>query len=910
MTTLPHGPTPPSAPAARAADSQQGGERIDWNAFEAALTEATADQRLMSWRALLNSATQSLHRQFLANVPIQHLVADRAQLVDRIIVRGWEAFSTAAETGIALIAVGGYGRRELHPASDIDLLLLSQGDARKSRETIANFLAFLWDLGLEVGHSTRTVAECREACKSDLSTATTLMESRLLNGPDKLYVRMVESISPPKVWPSRTFFEAKLKEQQARHFRYDDTAYNLEPNIKGSPGGLRDIQIIVWVTRRHYGTDNLTSLVDKGFITDAQLRILLEGRKFLWRLRYALHMLTGRREDRLLFDHQKRIAEMFGYEDAAYTLAVEQLMQRYYRTAMDISRLNEMLLQLFQEEILMNPNARARSLTADFEVKNGFLQVISNDTFSDTPSALLEMFLVLQQHQELKGVSASTIALLRRNLHLIDDEFRNNPRNQRLFLQILAAPEGVTHELRRMNAYGVLGQYIPAFGRIVGRMQYDLFHAYTVDAHTLFVVSNLRRFALTRFNHEFPRCSEIMQSLDRPEVAYLAGLFHDIAKGMGGDHSELGAVSAEAFCLEHGMSPYDSRLVAWLVRHHLLLSLTAQKKDINDPTVIHKFAQTVGDEKHLDYLYLLTVADVRATNPKLWNSWKAQLFHELYELTKRALRHGLENPVEMEELLRQRRRDSLRVLQPETTELPAIEALWQQLGNEYLLSCRPEEIAWHTRLLTEHIDDAQFSLVDVQEQAAMAGTAVLIYAPQDQFTFAIATAIIDEFGLSVTDARIISLANSHSLSIYTVLEQDGAPISEAARREKLRQRLNRAVRNSEDSKTLVTRKAPRQVRLFSTASQVSFAQDTVNGRTVMEITAGDRPGLAAEIGRGLRSLNVFIRMAKLVTVGERAEDVFYITDSQGAPLSSETQAQLQAKLISAIDNPSNNKADN
>ncbi|MDP7041804.1 MAG: [protein-PII] uridylyltransferase, partial [Gammaproteobacteria bacterium] len=828
---------------------------------------------------------------------VEQLVADRTRIVDSVIVSAWRSFSASSDSNLALVAVGGYGRGELHPASDIDLLLLTKRDARKYREDIADFLALLWDVGLEVGHSTRTINECRDACKGDLTIATTLMESRLLYGSESLYKKMAEAIAPPKIWPARAFFEAKLKEQANRHHSYDDTAYNLEPNIKGSPGGLRDIQIIIWVTMRHFGTGNLSSLVEEGFITEAQLRILRQGRKLLWQIRFALHILTGRREDRLLFDYQARIAELFGYEDASYTLAVEQLMQRYYRTVMDISRLNEMLLQLFQEAILLNPDAPAEPVSDNFEVKNGFLQIAHEQVFPDNPSALLEMFLMLQQHPEYKGVSARTIALVRRHMHLIDDEFRLNPRNHRLFLKILAAPEGVTHELRRMNIYGVLGQYIPSFGRIVGRMQYDLFHAYTVDAHTLFVVSNLRRFALDRFDHEYPRCSEIMRGIASPEILYLAGLFHDIAKGRGGDHSTLGAVTAEAFCLEHGMSRYDSRLVAWLVRHHLLLSLTAQKKDINDPEVIREFAGTVGDETHLNYLYLLTVADVRATNPNLWNTWKAQLFEETYELAKRALHQGLETPIDADELLREKQQRALNLMQAGSDEADAARGLWNSLGQEYFVRCRPEEIAWHTQLLAEHTGAEDNTLVDIQVPETRDRTEVLIYAPQGQFNFSIATGVLDEFGLTITDARLIPLDNGQSLSIYTVLEQDGQPVDEQPRRDKIRQRLNKLIREPSTGPVRITRKAPRQVRMFETPTQVDFAEDVANQRTVMNLTSGDRPGLLAETGQALRKLNVFVRMAKIVTVGERAEDVFYITDKDGKPLSAELQEALRDELL-------------
>jgi [protein-PII] uridylyltransferase len=474
------------------------------------------------------------------------------------------------------------------------------------------------------------------------------------------------------------FFEEKRKEQISRHHRYHDTAYNLEPNIKGSPGGLRDIQLIGWVAKRHFGAATLAELVDHKFLTRGQLQRLEDGEHFLWRIRFALHILTGRREDRLLFDHQRQLAEMLGYEDATYTLAVEQLMQRYYRTVMELGRLNEMLLQQFEEAILMDPNAPAEPLNERFAVKNGFLQTVSEQVFQREPSAMLELFLLLQDNPELSGVSAYTIGSIKRHLHLIDDEFRQNPRNHRLFLNILRAKEGVTHELRRMNLYGVLGLYIPSFGRIVGRMQYDLFHAYTVDEHTLFVVSNLRRFALQRYDDEFPHCSEVMQTLEKPEIAYLSGLFHDIAKGRGGDHSELGAVDAEAFCLEHGLEKSEARTVAWLVRHHLILSTTAQKKDLGDPNVINEFSEIVGDRRQLDYLYVLTVADVRGTDPKLWNSWKAQLFRDLYELTKRALRRGLENPFEGKQLVREKQDKAYRYLEAAGVSKDNVAEVWQQ----------------------------------------------------------------------------------------------------------------------------------------------------------------------------------------------------------------------------------------
>lgn len=873
------------------------GRTIEWERIAAILAPGSPE----ACKHALACGDAALARLFMQGKTAGRLVSDRAQLVDLIVCAAWQATAAGALTDAALIAVGGYGRGELYPHSDVDMLiLLSDANKQPAEEPVAAFLALLWDLGLHVGHSARTVAECGHEAERDLSVVTTMMESRLLVGDEALFTAMETAVATDAIWPARAYFEAKLREQQARHLRYDDTAYNLEPNVKGSPGGLRDIQTILWVTQRHFGTGALGELVDHDFLTRGQLRKLQQGQEFLGRIRFALHLLTRRGEDRLLFDHQIKIAHLFGYKDASFMLAVEQMMQRYYRTVMDLSRLNEMLLQRFQEEILMNPDVDPEPLTDRFQTKNGFLQIAHPSVFEDEPSALLELFLLLQQHSEIKGVGAATITAIKRHLHLIDDEFRQNPRNHELFLKIIRAPEGVTHELRRMNTYGVLGLYIPAFGRIVGRMQYDLFHSYTVDEHTLFVVSNLRRFALTRFDHEFPRCSDIMQSLQKPEIAYLAGLFHDIAKGRGGDHSELGAVDAESFCLEHGMSRYEARTVAWLVRHHLALSLTAQKKDISDPEVIHEFAEVVGDELHLDYLYLLTVADVRATNPELWNSWKSQLFEGLYHLTKQALRRGLANPIDKEELLAQRKREARSLLVRSGLDDAQIDRTWHAFTDEYFLRCRPEEIDSHTRLLTKSADTGQRVLVDLMEQAFHGGTAVFLFAPQEYYAFAAATAVLVELGLNIADARIIPLHDDWSLTTFVVIEQTGALIDDGRRLEQIRSRLTQALRSGGGSPVTVTRRAPRQVRMFDTATIVSFTQDDTNRRTIMELVASDRPGLLCEVGQVLRDHRIVIQTAKALTAGERAEDVFYITNDQGGQLSSDECSTLESDLITAL----------
>jgi [protein-PII] uridylyltransferase len=854
-------------------------------------------------RDALQAATTNINERFLDGAPVVELVHLRAAVVDRLLIHLWRMHANYCSNVAVLVAVGGYGRGELHPHSDVDIMLLLPDDLPEGCEPeLSDFVTALWDMGLEIGHSVRTVDQCVEQATADLSVATTLLEARLLDGPGELFAALQASMTADPLWPSNRFFKHKRNEQIERHHRYNDTAYNLEPNVKGSPGGLRDIQMIGWVAKRHFGATTIEELVQHRFLTEGQLRRLDEGRAFLWRIRFALHILTGRREDRILFDHQIKLAEMLGYEDATYTLAIEQLMQRYYRTVMELSRLNEMLLQQFEEAILLDPNAAPEPLNERFEVKNGFLQTVDDDVFRRDPSALLEVFLLLQQKPALSGVSAYTVRLIKRDLHLIDEEFRQNPRNHRLFLSIIRAPEGVTHELRRMNRYGVLGLYIPVFGRVVGRMQYDLFHAYTVDEHTLFVVSNLRRFALSRFDQEYPHCSRIMQRLEKPELVYLAGLFHDIAKGRGGDHSELGAVDAEAFCLEHGLSKYEARTVAWLVRHHLILSTTAQKKDIGDPEVINEFATKVGDPLHLDYLYLLTVADVRGTNPKLWNSWKASLFYDLYELTARALRRGLENPIDRDQLILEKKEQALENLRDVGIGDTEISDIWSLFSESYFLRHRADEIAWHTEWLAGSDTASTVGLLDVRSQVKGDGVEAVLYTPRTLHTFAHATAVLDDLGMTIVDARIMPIGNDYSLDTFIFMEQDKRMEIDEARLNKIRRSLTRVLTEKGDDVAQVTRAASRQVRMFTTETVVDFSDNPADGKTVLDLVAADRPGLLSKIGQVFIEQGIDITGAKIMTIGERAEDVFYIERVGGESLDADAQQRLRDRLIEKLDN--------
>jgi [protein-PII] uridylyltransferase len=852
-------------------------------------------------RTLLHDAQAELRNRFLAEEPVETLVHARAHLLDAVLERLWRTRLQGHCNDWALVAVGGYGRGELHPCSDVDILILvpARLDAA-GLAALEHFVTFLWDIGLEVGHSVRTVAECAEESVADVGVMTTMLEARRLAGNLALFDAMRVALAPDQVWPVKEFFAAKVAEQVERHRKANDTAYNLEPNVKTGPGGLRDIQTIAWVAKRHFGANTLEELAALGFLAPSELRRLKGAQAFLWKVRFGLHVLTGRREDRLLFDHQARLAKTFGYEDASFTLAVEQLMQRYYRTVMDVSLLNELLLQLFREAIL-DESTPPQPLNPRFQVRNEYLEAVNDDVFARQPNALLELFVLLQQNPAIRGVRASTIRSIGRHLWLIDEEFRQNPRHHRLFMEILRAPAGVTHELRRMNTYGVLGRYIPSFGRVVGRMQYDLFHAYTVDAHTLFVVSNLRRLAIARYDHELPQLSRIMQSLPRQEIAYLAALFHDIAKGRGGDHSELGAVDAEAFCLEQGLSRYDARLVAWLVKNHLQLSITAQKQDISDPGIINSFARRVGDESHLDYLYVLTAADVRGTNPKLWNSWKASLFHEFYERVKRALRRGLESPIDQEELKRETQNAAQGLLANSGLAPAAIERAWRSFSDAYFLRHTPDEVAWHTRVIAAHAADGEEPIVSLQSESERGTTAIMTFAPHRQHGFARTTAVLDQLGLTIVDARITPTQDGNSLDLYHVLEDDGSPITDGERKREIEMALTRSLQNPREIMHAVSRRAPRQVRMFNTPTQIHVSVDERNQRSVLELICGDRPGLLSDVGKVMMDERIELLAAKIMTVGERAEDVFYVTDRDHHALDAATAERLVARLTEALD---------
>ena len=852
-----------------------------------ALAPPPSTNPIPAFKERLRACKERLFHQYDLDTPIGTLVQERSRLIDDVLRDAW-SMHLGDPRDAALSAVGGYGRQELHPASDIDILILTEPETDADlANAIERLVIFLWDIGLEVGHSVRTLEDCVREARDDVTVMTNLMEARPLCGSAELFQRMRVATGPDRIWDSERFFAAKTQEQRRRWEKYGGTAYNLEPNIKENPGGLRDIQMIGWVAKRHFDAETLHELVDHGFLTESEHQALIGGQTLLWRIRFSLHRLAARREDRLLFDYQRTLAAQFGFSDGENNLAVEQFMQQYYRTVQELNRLNEMLLQLFSEAILLHDDIGPPTpINKRFQSRSGYLEVTSPTLFRRYPIALLEVFHILQTRPDLEGVRASTIRLIRENRHRIDDAVRADLRARSLFMEILREPRGLTHAIRRMNRYGVLAAYIPAFANIVGRMQYDLLHVYTVDEHTLMLLRNLRRFILPQHDEEFPLCSAVGRRIPKLELLYLAGLFHDIAKGRGGDHSILGAKDAWDFCRLHGLSEFDSRLVAWLVEQHLVMSMTAQRKDISDPEVIQSFAARIGDPTRLDYLYLLTVADARATNPERWNSWLDALLRELYYSTRRALLRGLDNPQAQDELIAQKQNESLRMVARYGVDPDACKALWFKFGLDFFLHNSPDEIAWQTRQILE-ADPTQYPLVVIRPVTARGGTEIFIYTRDRANLFAHTTATLDQMGLNVMDARVMTTDDQMAVNSYQVLDQDGTPVDDPLRMEEIRAMLVANIAEPTRNSIKVTRSVPRRHRHFPIETRVHFSPDGRNRRTIMRLTTLDRPGLLAEVGAVFQHCGIRLQNAKIATVGAEVDDVFFITTEDEAPITCE-----------------------
>ncbi len=852
-----------------------------------------SSQAVKVFRQALSEAQQRLDEHYKNNTDISLLVHGRAWLIDQLLACAWERYDWGTTPDISLLAVGGYGRNELHPHSDIDLLILTRGDNHETyKKSISDFFTLLWDINLEIGQSVRSIEQCRQEALKDITVTTSLMESRTLVGPEALRDAMIESTQNADVWPAKSFFEAKRDEQVARHDKYYDIDYALEPNVKTSPGGLRDIQTIAWIAKRYYKANTLGDLVGLGFLTEQEYAQLVEGEHLLWKLRYGLHLLAGRKEDRLLFDKQKDLAVMYGYEDDEKSLAVEKLMQEYYRAVANLRGLNDVLLQHFDEAILRaDVTEEIKIINKRFQTRSDYIEIRNENVFKRFPFALIEIFVLMAQNPEIKGVRAATIRSIREHSVMIDEKFRKDLRNVTLFMELLRSAHELTSQLRRMSRYGVLGRYLPEFGAITGKMQHDLFHIYTVDAHTLQVVENMRRFRFPEAEENFPIAAHIARRLPKPELLYIAGLYHDIAKGRGGDHSTLGMVDGAEFCRLHHLSAWDTKLVSWLIGKHLLMSMTAQRMDIADPEVIHNFALEVGDKLHLDYLYALTVADINATNPTLWNSWRASLMRQLYLSTKRALRRGLENPIDRADRIKDKQESALQKLTEHGVDQTLIEQIWDNIDDEYFVRESTANIIWHTEAIAKSGGQQTLILIeDPSESLSGGATQIFIYTLNKNHLFASSAAAMEKLGLNIQDARIFTSSKNYCMNTYTVLEDDDNPVSaNKARQQEIIALLSEYLVEPTKHLKVTDKRIARKLKHFSKHVETELINSDATPYSTVEINCPDQPGILASIGKIFAEHNLQLLNARIATLGERVEDLFFVVTAENEKLSDQTQ---------------------
>jgi len=850
---------------------------------------APAQGRVAQWKKRLNADRDALRDRFQARKSAANLLRSHAGLIDRQLKEVWAG--GAMPRNVVLAAVGGYGRGELFPCSDVDLLILlpAPADAALARK-LEGLVGTLWDIGLEVGHSVRTIEECTTLAASDVTVQTTLLEARLLTGKRELFSRftkrMRDTLDPA------AFLQAKLLEQQQRHARFGTTS--LEPNVKESAGGLRDLQTLLWIARAAEIGASWPALARRGVITSGEAREFQQHEQFLKELRIRLHYLAGRREDRLLFDHQTALAREFGIHDRPHRLASEQLMQRYYRTAKAVSQLNAIVLQNLSGRVTPAHDTEYHPINERFGARDERLEACDERLFHRHPGAILESFLLLQQRHELKGMNAGTLRALWRARRLINTAYRRDRGNRERFLQVFRSPTYVERALRRMNEYGVLGRYLPAFGRIVGQMQHDLYHVHTVDEHILRVIRNLRRFSIPELAHEFPLCSRLMSDFASPELLYLAALFHDIAKGRGGDHSALGAEDARRFGRAHGLTREAVELIAWLVENHLVMSATAQKQDIADPEVIRAFAARAGDVRHLSALYLLTVADIRGTSPKVWNAWKAKLLENLY-WSARNLLEGTEYSVATS--LKARQDEARAKLRLYAVPENAQDRLWKQLDDAYFLRHEPQEIAWHTRLLYYRVDTAE-PVVKARLSPAGEGLQVMIYVPDQRELFARICSFFEHISYDIFEAKVYTTRHGYALDSFQVQDPDNSRPQYRDVISFIEHDLAERLALRSPLPPLTKPRLSRQLRHFPISPEVNVQPDEKGTYWVLSVIAGDRPGLLSRIARVLTAYDINLHTAKINTLGARAEDVFLVS---GPGLKDpKTVVRLESELVEQL----------
>lgn len=862
------------------------------------IQKSQSKQVIQTWRDDLKAQQNALENAFYQHKNTALLLKQQSLLIDNLLKKIWletnidADIDTDTDVSACLIAVGGYGRQLLFPYSDIDLLILLSDTASPLLNTqIEAIIGLLWDIGLNVGHSVRTLQECVDEAENDVTVQTNLSDARLLCGNKQTYNVFLKALN--QTMQPAAYFAAKFKEQDNRHAKFNDTTYNLEPNIKESPGGLRDLHMILWLAQSQQLGGNWASLAKNKIITTAEMRQIKRHERNLQNLRIRLHYLAKRREDRLLFDFQNELASDLGYVNTPRKRASEQLMQSYYTSAKFINLINEILLKTFELN-LKKTKTKITPINARFEAHDDLLEIKTANVLQQHPNAILESFLLLQQHPQLTGMSANLIRELQRVKKIVNYDFRQSAENKVTFLAILSQPDGVNHSLRRMNRYGILGQYIPVFGKIVGQMQHDLFHVYTVDEHILNVLANLRRYAKPDLKHEFPLCTELFSNFEKPYLLHLAALFHDIAKGRNGDHSSLGTIDARRFCKLHGLAKDEIDLVAWLVDAHLKMSSTAQKSDLSDPEVIHQFAQLVKTEKRLIALYLLTVADIRGTSPVVWNAWKARLLESLFYATRNVLNNVDFSKQKMIESRQQEATTKLTQygLNPESY-LP----LWKNAGADYFLRFESDEIAWQSRLLTPHVF-TENPIVRARLSPNGDGIQTMIYTRNQDDLFARICNFFDRMAYNIVQAKIYTTNHGYALNNFIVLDQSGKSVSYSGLLKFIETELIQKISSSAPLESPLQGRMSRQVKYMCIQPQVKIVAESQGINHTLEIVAGDRPGLLAKVANIFLQQKVDLHNAKINTLGNRAEDSFLISAKQNQSLTANQIEQIKQNLTS------------
>ncbi|HEX7339545.1 MAG TPA: [protein-PII] uridylyltransferase [Rhodanobacteraceae bacterium] len=817
---------------------------------------------------------------FAAGADATRLAARRDADVADVVTHVWTSL-VGESGGMALFAVGGFGRGLLFPHSDVDLLVLARPEAARTRaRSLERFFACLWDIGLKPGQAVRDPYQCTELAAVDVSVFTSLLDARRLAGDETMQAVLDGIVHADGMWPPSAYLRAKLDDQRARHARHDDTAHNLEPNLKDGPGGLRTLDMLRWLGKRLVGTNRLHVMVEAGLLDPAECTSLCEAEHTLHRYRFALHLEAGRAEERLLFDYQRALAKRLGFEDEHESnLGVEQFMQAYYRAATVIERLGVQLGERFEE--WLEPDAAPEPINDDFERVGKRLEARDPDAFVRRPASLIEAFALRLDHPELVGFGAETMRHVHQTVARHADAIASDPAVLDAFLAILRRGAPAVRALWSMNRFGLLAVIIPPFAQVVGRMQYDLFHVYTVDEHTMRVLHNVARFAELDARRDFPLGCEVFAGVEHPELLLLAALFHDIAKGRGGDHSVLGQADARAFCTRLGLAHDEVELVAWLVRWHLLMSTTAQRQDITDPDVVHRFATEVGDWEHLDYLYLLTVADIIGTSPRLWNAWKDRLLADLYVAARFALRSDLALPLRTETRVHQCRERALALLLADGFDADAVARAWSDFPDLSFLRHRPEQVAWQTAAILR--TGGNVPLVEVHPFSVRGSTEVFVYAPDRDGLFARITATLDRQRFSVVEARVLGSRTGMALDTFLLLEADTQQPATLERAEALRKRLLRSLQQTTRSRP-AHRSLSRQLRHFQMAPQVRFTNDVASGRTQVALVCSNRPGLLASAAQAFVEAGVRVHDARIATFGERVEDFFQVTDANDQPL--------------------------